>query len=345
MAKTEFMMGNEVIVKAALAAGAEMLCGYPITPATEILTFWTCEQKKNRKLLFHQSEDEMSAGFGAIGGILAGKKTFTTTGGPGTVLMQDPLSMAEAMRLPIVAVICQRGGPSTGTVIYSQQEVTLVGFGGNGEGLRIVFSPSSLQELYDYIILAFNTAWKYRFPTFVLTNGYLSKQKGQVQLKKSKKLVKTKNLLGYPSKFVNLRNCFDLEEELNESLENDIAQFEKMAKEVASSEDYKLRDAEIAIFAHGIVSAAAKVAVDELREQHIKAGVFRPITLRPLDWVQAQNAAHYTEKILIVESAYNQFSRLIKDAIYGSKKPVFTYQRPALGITPQMIIDKVKEIA
>lgn len=345
MAKTEFMMGNEVIVKAAQAAGAEMLCGYPITPATEVLTFWIKEQKKNKKLLFHQSEDEMSAGFSAIGGVLAGKKTFTTTGGPGTVLMQDPLSMAEAMRLPIVAVICQRGGPSTGTVIYSQQEVTLVGFGGNGEGLRIVFSPSSLQELYDYTILAFNTAWKYRFPTFVLTNGYLSKQKGQLQLKNPKKLEKTKNLLGYPSKFVNLRNCFDLEEELNESLENDIAEFEKMAKNVADSEDYKLRDAEIAIFAHGIVSAAAKVAVDELRREHIKVGVFRPITLRPLDWVQARNAAHYVKKILIVESAYNQFGRLIKDAIYGSKKPVFSYQKPALGITPQMIIDKVKEIA
>jgi 2-oxoglutarate ferredoxin oxidoreductase subunit alpha len=344
MSKKEFLMGNEVIVKAALAAGAEMLCGYPITPATEILTFWTYEQKKNKKLLFLQTEDEIAAGFGAIGGVLAGKKTFTATAGPGTVLMQDPLSMAEAMRLPIVAVICQRGGPSTGTVIYSQQEVTLVGFGGNGEGLRIVYSPSNLQELYDFVILAFNTAWKYRFPTFVLTDGYLSKQKGAVQLKKPRRLVKTKNLLGYPSKFVNLRNCFDLEEELNEYLEKDIAHFEEMARDVADSEDYKLRDAEIAIFSHGIVSAAAKVAVDELRKERIKAGVFRPITLRPLDWVQARNAVHYVKKILIVESAYNQLGRLIKDAIYGSNKPVFTYPRPALGITPEMIIDKVKEI-
>ena len=90
--------------------------------------------------------------------------------------------MAEAMRIPTVVVVQQRGGPSTATVIYSQQEVTLTCFGGNGEGLRVVYSTSSHQELYDYTIKAFNTAWKYRFPTFVLADGYQAKMRESLVL-------------------------------------------------------------------------------------------------------------------------------------------------------------------
>ena len=107
----------------------------------------------------------MSAGFAMIGAILVGKKAFTATAGPGNILAQDAFAMAENMRLPTVAFIMQRGGPSTGTVIYSQQELNLTCFGGNGEGLRIVYSASGIQDLYDYTIKSFNAAWKYRFPT------------------------------------------------------------------------------------------------------------------------------------------------------------------------------------
>ena len=127
--------------------------------------YWTLQiPKYGRKFL--QTEDELSAGFTTVGGVLAGLKAFTATAGPGNTLMQEPMSMAEMMRLPVVTIVQQRGGPSTATVIYSQQEVTMTTQGGNGEGIRIVYSPSNHQELFDYTLKAFNTAWKYRFPTF-----------------------------------------------------------------------------------------------------------------------------------------------------------------------------------
>ncbi|MGB4510984.1 MAG: hypothetical protein WBI31_04865 [Thermacetogeniaceae bacterium] len=149
--KKAFMTGNEAVAWAALAAGAEIMYGYPITPQNEIMQYWTrLAPKHGRKFL--QTEDELSAGFTTIGGVLTGKRAFTATAGPGNVLMQEPMSMAEAMRIPTVVVVQQRGGPSTATVIYSQQEVTLTCFGGNGEGLRVVYSTSSHQELYDYNI-------------------------------------------------------------------------------------------------------------------------------------------------------------------------------------------------
>jgi 2-oxoglutarate ferredoxin oxidoreductase subunit alpha len=114
---------------------------------------------------FLQTEDEISAGFSTLGGILAGKKAFTATAGPGNVIMQDAMSMAEMMRIPFVCAVMQRGGPSTATVIYAQQETTLTCFGGNGEGYRIVSQQPVIRICMIITIKAFNTAWTYKFPT------------------------------------------------------------------------------------------------------------------------------------------------------------------------------------
>ena len=117
-----FMTGNETVAWAALAAGADIMFGYPITPQNEIMHYWTrLAPKFGREFL--QTEDEISAGFTMCGGVQAGKKAFTATAGPGNVLMQEPFGMAEAMRLPTVAVIQQRGGPSSGTVIYRSRRL------------------------------------------------------------------------------------------------------------------------------------------------------------------------------------------------------------------------------
>ena len=174
--KKAFMTGNEVVAWAAVAAQADIMYGYPITPQNEIMHYWTRLAPKFKKK-FMQTEDELSAGFTTLGGVMAGVRAFTATAGPGNTLMQEPVSMAEMMRIPAVFAIMQRGGPSTATVIYSQQEVTMTTFGGNGEGFRIVYSTSNHQELFDYTIKAFNSAWKYRFPTFILGDGYQAKMR------------------------------------------------------------------------------------------------------------------------------------------------------------------------
>jgi 2-oxoglutarate ferredoxin oxidoreductase subunit alpha len=137
--KKAFMTGNETAAWAALVSGADVMFGYPITPQNEIMHYWTrLAPQYGRGFL--QTEDEISAGFTVCGAVQSGKKAFTATAGPGNVLMQEPFGMAEGMRLPLLAIIQQRGGPSSGTVVYSQQEVALTTFGGNGEGWRIVYS-------------------------------------------------------------------------------------------------------------------------------------------------------------------------------------------------------------
>lgn len=351
MAK-KFLMGSESIVKGALAAGARMMTGYPITPTTEIMEHWSQETTKNQSLKFLQCEDEMSAGFAMIGGILSGIKAFTATAGPGNILMQDAFSMAENMRLPTVAFIGQRGGPSTGTVIYSQQELNLTCFGGNGEGLRIVYSTSGGQELYDYAIKAFNTAWRYRFPTFVLSDGYQNKTQGLVEIyqpqEKQIEIVPATPYLLNPQKqentYVRLRNTYNTEQELSDVLLNHKKHFTEITPEIVEFDDYHTLDAEIVIFAHGIVAAAAKLAVDGLRNEGKKIGLFRPITLNPFPKESAVNASSKKKSILVCESSLGQFKRLVKSNIYPSNTPIYHLQKPAVGIMPEEIIQKVNDI-
>lgn len=346
----EFLTGNEAVVKGALAAGAEMMTGYPITPTTEIIHYWAEAATKNNKLKFLQTEDEMSAGFAMIGGILAGVKTFSATAGPGNVLMQDAFSMAENLRLPTVAFINQRGGPSTGTVIYSQQEVNLTVFGGNGEGLRIVYSCSCVQEMYDYAIKAFNTAWKYRFPTFVLADGYQAKTQTVIETYSPKDrqidmVPATKYFLDKNNKeSVNLRNTYNLESELFEKLEDHRKAFELMTPKVIEFENYQTMSSEIVVFAHGIVGAATRDAINNLRREGVKIGLFRPITLSPFPVAEAQKAAAGRKKLIIIESSMGQFERLVKSNLYGMNIPFDTIKKPAMGFTADEIEQKIKDL-
>lgn len=337
----QFISGHEIAVEACLDAGAEMMYGYPITPATEILTGWI---KRGGKYL--QTEDEIAAGFAVCGGVMAGQKVFTATSGPGNVLMQDGLSMAEGMRLPFVMIVAQRGGPSSGTVIYSQQEVILSCFGGNGEGMRFVYSPSTPAELYELIRRAFNDAWHYRFPSIVLTDGYTLKTKSVIDFSKFKNI---ENVPAYSlvpkDKIVHLANIYTLEEELNSEIDRSKKDFDEITEEIVLSENYKTDDAEILIVAHGIVAAAVKEAIDELRNNGQKVGLFRPITLRPFPKKELDKIAGWQtiKKIVVIESSLGQLARIVRDQLAPEISVPFEYmQYPALGVEAEEIVKNLR---
>lgn len=353
--KKAFITGNEAVAWATLAAGADIMFGYPITPQNEVMHYWTrLAPKYGRGFL--QTEDEISAGFTVCGAVQSGKKAFTATAGPGNVLMQEPFGMAEAMRLPLVAVIQQRGGPSSGTVIYSQQEVTLTTYGGNGEGHRIVYSTATHQEIYDYTIKAFNTAWKYRFPTFILGDGYQAKMREPLEMynpeEKGIEIVKPYPLIGLEGKIgeerepQHLNNIYSLEEELYDVVLKFSKEYEDITPEIVEYEENLCEDADVIILTHGVVSRAADDAVKALRSQGIKAGSFRPITLRPFPQKELRNviANSNAKKLLIAESAYGQLDRLVKQEIYGETIKIENLFMPGVGIIDYDIINKVKSI-
>lgn len=339
------LTGNEAAVLGAIDAGAKIMFGYPITPATEILQGWIEQSSKSKKLSYLQTEDEIAAGFGVIGSVLAGVKSFTASAGPGHILLQDPISMAENMRLPFVGIMMQRGGPSTGTVNFSQQEVNLAAFGGNGDGLRVVYSASSVAEMYEFVIKSFNTAWKYRFPTFLLGDGYLGKMKSVVTLINDEdSLENASQILKEEKASTNLRNCYSSEESFGLFLKGNIDDWEKNKVKICESQKYKTNDCKILIIAHGLVAAACKEAVSVLRNEGKPVGLFRPITLNPFDINSLKKIADPVKKIIIIESSLNQLSRIVKYEFFGTKKKILEICKPAQGFSPDEIVQKIKEV-
>lgn len=320
-----------------------MFFGYPITPATEILEGWVEKATKDKNLAYLQTEDEIAAGFAVIGATLAGKRAFTATAGIGHVLMQDPISMAENERLPFVGIIAQRGGPSTGTVIYSQQEVNLAALGGNGDGLRIVYSACNAAEVYALSAKIFSVAWKYRFPTLLLTDGYIGKEKITTQLPKLlKPYPATRILKEIPGQPTHIRNCYGSESEFALVLRKNIADYKDLISKVSECEKFRLSDATDVIIAHGSVASAAKEAVSALRESKIKAGLVRPITLRPLDCRGMIPYLIAAKRIYIIESAFEQFARLIIYKMPEIASKVINIFKPAEGFTPEEITTLIK---
>ncbi|MCE5284863.1 MAG: ferredoxin oxidoreductase [Pelosinus sp.] len=347
-----FMTGNEVVAWAAVAAKADIMYGYPITPQNEIMHYWTRLAPKHGKR-FLQVEDEISAGFTTVGGVMTGRKAFTATAGPGNVLMQESANMAEMMRVPIVYVVQQRGGPSTATVIYAQQETTLTCFGGNGEGHRLVYSTATHQELFDYTIKAFNMAWTYRFPTFVLGDGYQAKMRESLTMynpeEKGIQLVKPVPLLGDTTKperqFKHLRNTYNTEDELYKVVMNNQRDWDNMAEKVVEWDEKGCEDAEVILLTHGIVARSAITAYQQLRAEGKKVGFFRPITLRPFPGKELKEAIKNAKKLLVAESAYGQFLKMVQNNIFGSQIEIVPLLRPGVGITTEEIVAEYHKLS
>jgi 2-oxoglutarate ferredoxin oxidoreductase subunit alpha len=246
--------------------------------------------------------------------------------------------------------------------------VNLTAFGGNGNGYRIVYAPGNLQELYDYGIKAFNTAWKYRFPTFLLADGYQAKMMGEVEIydpsSRGVDMMPTERYLleekrdrpineVVPTPEVHIRNqdgveyscyrnCLNLEEEtLQVNLEIKAA-WDKVAPEIEEHETYGDPNAEILIVAFGIVGSAAKQAIDQTGG---KARLFRPITLRPFPTKAIRAAAKGARRIVVPESAIAQLSRLVKEELYGATDaPMIEYHRPSIGISVEEIMRLITDM-
>ncbi|MBR6798870.1 MAG: 2-oxoacid:acceptor oxidoreductase subunit alpha, partial [Firmicutes bacterium] len=158
------LQGNEACAMGAIYAGCRFFAGYPITPSTEIIEMMSSEMQKCGGA-FIQMEDEIGSACAIIGARWGGKKAMTATSGPGYTLMQEAIGFAAVTETPIVIVNVQRGGPSTGQpTLSSQQDVYQARYGSHGDYEIIVLSPSSVQEMYDFTIKAFELAEQFRTP-------------------------------------------------------------------------------------------------------------------------------------------------------------------------------------
>lgn len=135
-----------------------------------------------------------------------------------------------------------------------------------------------------------------------------------------------------------------MEEELMAVLDGYQKDYDKMSEEVQEWEEYKADDAELLIIAHGIVARSARTAVDELRKNGIKAGLFRPITIRPLAVKPLRAAVQRARHVLFTESANGQLAQMVLEKIYGLTTPYSTLFKMGVGVTGDDIVSKAEEI-
>jgi len=316
------MKGNEALAEAAIIAGCRFYFGYPITPQNEVPAYMA-KRMPEVGGTFLQAESEIAAINMVYGAAAAGARVMTSSSSPGISLKQEGISYIAGAELPCVVVNIMRGGPGLGNIAGSQGDYfQSTRGGGNGDYRNIVLTPATVQEMADLAVLAFDLADKYRITVLILGDGYLGQMSEALTLPKpsGKTFEKPWALTGAkgrkPNKVASLRLIPEAAlEELNLVLEE---KYQKIKASESRSESYKTEDAEYLLVSYGTSSRICKQAVNELRKEGIKAGLFRLITAWPFPADALQEASAKAKKILTVEMSLGQ---MIEDVKLSVKNP------------------------
>ncbi|MBT9172744.1 MAG: NADH-dependent phenylglyoxylate dehydrogenase subunit alpha [Syntrophomonadaceae bacterium] len=330
------MKGNEAIGEAAVRAGCRCFFGYPITPQNEIPEYLSGRLPEAGGV-FLQAESEIAAinmVFGAAG---AGARVMTSSSGPGISLKQEGISFLAGAELPCVIVNIMRGGPGLGSIQPGQADYfQATRGGGHGDYRTIVLAPCSVQEMVDFTYWAFELADRYRSPVLVLADGVLGQLMEPVTLPpelkpdNGNKPWATTGCRGRKRNVI--KSLYLNPEELEAHNKKLQEKFGLMQREVNRAEKYRVEDAETVLVAFGISARISMAAVEAVREEGIKAGLLRPITLWPFPEGILQSSLPKAKKVLVVEMSAGQMVEDVKLTVSG-KLPVYFYGRTG-GLLP-----------
>lgn len=337
------LQGNEAIAHGALAAGCRFFAGYPITPASEIAEVLATLLPRQGGT-FIQMEDEIASMGAVIGASLAGVKSMTATSGPGFSLMQENLGYACAAEVPCVVVDVMRGGPSTGLPTSpSQGDVQMARWGTHGDHPIIVLAVSTVSDCFTLTVKAFNLSEQFRVPVIILADEIVAHTRECVQLPEPQAIRIVNRLRpsvppdwykpyegdnrgipamaafgdGYRHHVTGL-----VHDELGFPTEkaNEILSFQQRLTqkiswgfpEIMMTRGYRLEDAEVGILAYGSVARSAMRAVDEARQQGIRAGLLQLLTLFPFPRSQVTPLLKQCRAVLVPEMNLGQISREVQ---------------------------------
>ena len=350
------MKGNEAIAHAAIRCGADGYFGYPITPQSEVIeTLAELKPWETTGMVVLQAESEVASINMIYGGAGAGKKVLTSSSSPGVALMQEGIAYMAGAELPGVFVNVQRGGPGLGTIQPSQSDYfQATRGGGNGDYYVITLAPNSVQEMADFVDLAFELAFKYRNPAMILSDGVIGQMMEKVVLppfkprRTEEEILKecpwattgrTKDRksniitsLELTSEVMEQRNLH-LQEKYQQIRDNEV-RFETM--NLDEEDDYM-------IVAFGSAARIAEKAMELAKEEGMKVGLFRPITLWPFPEKEIAAAAKGKKGVLVVEINAGQMVEDVRLSVNGAV-PVAHFGRLG-GIVPEPdeIVKALKE--
>ncbi len=376
------LMGNEAMVEGALAAGCRFFAGYPITPQNDV------PETMSRRLprlggYFIQMEDEIANISASIGAAFAGQKAMTSSSGSGISLMQESISWAAMVEIPLVICNVQRTGPGTGVVSRPHQsDIIQAQYGGNGEYKIIAYAPASSQELFDFTFEAFNMAETWRVPVFVFSDAWLGHLREEVIIPPHEEIFKkiiprktTKDNLtnwdAFSKKYGNEILVPDVVPTFGEKsfpdwlpsvthTSNSIAterqtdsfdMVEAINDKILKNEDkicktksYFLDDADIAIITYGFPSRSALSAVEQARKMGIKVGLLRLLTVWPFPRKIVREISQSVRKIIDVEINWGQMLTWIQANVEDNSSVEFLPEISKLH-EPKQILNKIKEVA
>ena len=347
MSEKVLMKGNEAIAEAAILAGCRHYFGYPITPQTEVAAYMS---KKMPKIggTFLQAESEIAAINMVYGVASTGKRAMTSSSSPGIALKCEGISYMAGADLPGLIVNVQRGGPGLGGIQPSQSDYFLATRGpGHGDFHVLVLAPSSVQEMADLTVKAFDLADKYRMPAMLLADGTMGQMMEPVELPEPKEVTADKSWAVTGTKMERKHNIVNsLYLKPTELEEKNIERFErykKIEEKECLWEEFMMEDAEICVVSYGITARVSRNAIIEARKQGIKVGMIRPITLWPFPKKALLLAADKVKSFLSVELNMGQMQEDIELAIQ-CKRPVGLCKRVGGMIpSPEEVLNSIKE--
>jgi len=367
MSEVALVQGNEACARGAVAAGCRFYGGYPITPSSEIAEHMV-------RLLptvggvFVQMEDEIASLASVIGASLAGSKAMTATSGPGFSLMQEHLGFATMAEVPCVVVDVMRGGPSTGLPTSpSQGDVMQARWGTHGDHPSIVLAPSSVGEVFDLTVRAFNLAERFRTPVIVIYDEIIGHTRETVALPESVEIEDrlrpdgnsdvfwpkaappdgvsplpafgdgyrfhvtglTHDERGFPTTDAAVAGAL---------LTRIHRKVEVHNADIVEVEEFMMDDADIAIFAYGIVARSAREAVLRARAVGVKAGLIRPVTLWPFPTWQVAEVAKAVDTMIVAEMNLGQLIGEVERAAAGEAGIVGHLRADGEPITPTELL-------
>ena len=343
--EVKLMKGNEALAHAAIRCGVDGYFGYPITPQTEVIeTLAELKPWETTGMVVVQAESEVASINMVYGGGGAGKKVMTSSSSPGVSLMQEGISYMAGAEVPGLIVNVQRGGPGLGTIQPSQSDYfQATRGGGNGDYYVIVLAPNSVQEMADFVDLAFTLAFKYRTPAMILSDGVIGQMMEKVVLPPFKPRRTEEEILKEcpwastgcdGSRKRNVITSLELKSEVMEERNIHLQEKYKTIRENEVRYETKfMDDADYMIVAFGSAARIAEKAIEMARKKGIKVGLLRPITLWPFPSKEIEAVAKNVKGILVAEINAGQMVDDVKLAVSGSV-PVVHYGRLG-GIVPE----------
>lgn len=345
------MKGNEAVAHAAVRCGCDAFFGYPITPQTEIIeTLALLKPWETTGMVVVQAESEVASINMVYGGGGAGKRVFTTSSSPGVALMQEGISYMAGAEVPGVIVNVQRGGPGLGTIQPSQGDYfQATRGGGNGDYNVIVLAPASVQEMADFVDLAFELAFRYRTPVMILSDGIIGQMMEKVVLPPMKPRRTEEQILKEcpwastgrskgrrPNVITSLELSPDVMEQRNLKLQE---KYRNIQEHEVRYETQQCDDADYVIVAFGSASRIAEKSVEICREQGVRVGLFRPITLWPFPSEELAALCKGKKGILVAEINAGQMVQDVRLAVDGELLVEYFGRLGGVVPSPQEIVE------